>query len=123
MCVGCASDAGIGKDGKPKDSFTRGMELRARVTLFAEGCRGSCSESVMKKFNLREGKDVQTYGLGLKEVWQIPQVRCGFIFEEFCCIRQRFPPVFQASFMLLWSYCVLRRACGGLIVHWLRNVG
>lgn len=69
------SDAGIGKDGKPSDRFTRGMELKGRVTLFAEGCRGSCSESLMKKYNLREGKDPQTYGLGIKEVWQIPQVR------------------------------------------------
>lgn len=44
------------------------MELHARQTLLAEGCRGSCSEEVMKKFNLRENADPQTYGLGLKEV-------------------------------------------------------
>ncbi|RLN80354.1 hypothetical protein BBJ28_00012617 [Nothophytophthora sp. Chile5] len=66
-------DVGIGKDGKPKSTFARGMELRARVTLFGEGCRGSCSEEVMKKYNLREGVQPQTYGIGVKEVWRIPK--------------------------------------------------
>eukprot|EP00043_Microstomoeca_roanoka_P002362 m.37892 g.37892 ORF g.37892 m.37892 type:complete len:613 (-) comp11437_c0_seq1:242-2080(-) len=65
-------DVGLNKDGTPKPTFARGMELRARQTLFAEGCRGSCSEEVMKKFNLREGKQPQTYGLGVKEIWEIP---------------------------------------------------
>ena len=65
-------DAGIGKDGLPKDSFTRGYELHGRVTLFAEGARGSCSEELMREFNLREDADPQTYGLGVKEVWEIP---------------------------------------------------
>jgi flavin-dependent dehydrogenase len=59
------------------------MELRARVTLFGEGCRGSCSESLMKKFNLREGKDPQTYGLGIKEVWQIPEVSSPRVLVRF----------------------------------------
>ncbi|KUF93331.1 RCC1 and BTB domain-containing protein 2 [Phytophthora nicotianae] len=66
-------DVGVGKDGKPKGTFARGMELRARVTLFGEGCRGSCSEEVMEKFNLREGVQPQTYGIGVKEVWRIPK--------------------------------------------------
>lgn len=66
-------DVGVGKDGKPKGTFARGMELRARVTLFGEGCRGSCSEEVMEKYNLREGVQPQTYGLGVKEVWRIPK--------------------------------------------------
>lgn len=56
-----------------KDSFVRGVELHARQVLFAEGCRGSCSEEVMKKYDLRKGKDVQTYGLGIKEVWEVPK--------------------------------------------------
>ena len=55
-------DAGIGKDGKEKATFTQGIELIARQTLFAEGARGSCSEEVIEKFNLRKGKDVQSYG-------------------------------------------------------------
>jgi electron-transferring-flavoprotein dehydrogenase len=72
---------GIGKDGKPKESFSRGMELVAKQTLFAEGARGSCSEELMAKFNLRDGKDPQTYGLGLKEVWRVPADKCkpGYI--------------------------------------------
>ena len=48
------------------------MELLGKQTLFAEGARGSCSESLIKKYNLREDKDVQTYGLGIKEVWTVP---------------------------------------------------
>ena len=48
-------DVGINKDGTPKDTFERGMELHGKQTLFGEGCRGSCSESVMDTFGLREG--------------------------------------------------------------------
>jgi len=66
-------DVGIGKDGTPKDTFERGMELLARQTIFAEGARGSCSESIISHFNLREGKAPQSYGLGIKEVWEIPE--------------------------------------------------
>jgi len=62
-------DVGIGKDGKPTENFARGMELRAKTTLFAEGARGSCSEEVMAKYGLR--KTPQTYGIGLKEVWEV----------------------------------------------------
>ncbi|GMI28617.1 hypothetical protein TeGR_g7802 [Tetraparma gracilis] len=74
-------DVGIGKDGKPKDTFARGMEMHARQTLFAEGARGSCSEEVMAKFNLREGVQPQTYGLGVKEVWEVPESnhQAGFV--------------------------------------------
>lgn len=64
-------DVGIGKDGTPKGTFERGVELRARQTLFAEGARGSCSEELINKFNLRDGKQPQTYGLGIKEVWEV----------------------------------------------------
>eukprot|EP00904_Undaria_pinnatifida_P006202 jgi/Undpi1/2711/HiC_scaffold_14.g06089.m1 len=75
--VGVATgDVGIAKDGSRKGTFERGIEIRARQTLFAEGARGSCSEEVMSKFNLREGKDEQSYGLGLKEVWRVPQEKC-----------------------------------------------
>ena len=75
------ADVGVGKDGRRKDSFSRGMEVVGRQTLFAEGARGSCSEEVMARFNLREGKAPQTYGLGLKEVWRIPpsKARPGYI--------------------------------------------
>jgi electron-transferring-flavoprotein dehydrogenase len=65
-------DVGIGKDGQPKSTFERGVELHAKQTLFAEGARGSCSEFLMKHFGLRDGVQTQTYGLGMKEVWQVP---------------------------------------------------
>jgi electron-transferring-flavoprotein dehydrogenase len=65
-------DMGIGKDGKPTESFQRGMELRARYTLLAEGCRGSLSKQLMQRFNLRDGHDPQTYAIGIKELWEIP---------------------------------------------------
>ena len=71
--VGIATgDMGIGKDGKPTENFQRGMELRAKYTLFAEGCRGSLSKHLMHRFNLREGRDPQTYAIGIKELWEIP---------------------------------------------------
>jgi electron-transferring-flavoprotein dehydrogenase len=65
------NDLGIGRDGKPKDSFERGMEFHARVTLFAEGCHGSLSKQVINKFDLRRESQPQTYGLGVKEVWEV----------------------------------------------------
>jgi len=74
-------DVGIGKDGEPKSTFERGVELHARQVFFAEGARGSCSEALIEKFNLREGKQPQTYGLGIKEVWEIPEekVQAGLV--------------------------------------------
>mmetsp|Transcript_4507 Transcript_4507/g.6584 ORF Transcript_4507/g.6584 Transcript_4507/m.6584 type:complete len:581 (+) Transcript_4507:348-2090(+) len=66
-------DVGIGKDGERKATFERGVELHARQTLFAEGARGSCSESLMEHFNLRQNSSSQSYGLGIKEVWEIPE--------------------------------------------------
>ena len=66
------NDLGISRDGGPKDSFQRGMEFHARATLFAEGCHGSLTKQVIKKFDLRRDSQPQTYGLGLKEVWEVP---------------------------------------------------
>ncbi|KAJ4402440.1 hypothetical protein N0V85_005297 [Neurospora sp. IMI 360204] len=65
------NDLGIGRNGKPTDRFERGMEFHARVTLFGEGCHGSLSKQVIKKFDLRRDSQPQTYGLGVKEVWEI----------------------------------------------------
>ena len=71
--VGIATgDMGIGKDGEPTGNFARGMELRARYTLFAEGCRGSLTKHLMQRFHLRDGHDPQTYAIGIKELWEIP---------------------------------------------------
>ncbi|MGE0061534.1 MAG: electron transfer flavoprotein-ubiquinone oxidoreductase [Xanthobacteraceae bacterium] len=64
-------DMGIGKSGAPKDSFTRGMELRAKYTLFAEGARGNLGKQLIAKFNLADGREPQKFGLGLKELWQV----------------------------------------------------
>jgi len=64
-------DMGVGKNGAPKDSFTRGMELRAKYTLLAEGARGNLGKQLLAKFNLGDGREPQKFGLGLKELWQV----------------------------------------------------
>ncbi|CAK0741665.1 Electron transfer flavoprotein-ubiquinone oxidoreductase [uncultured Gammaproteobacteria bacterium] len=64
-------DMGIGKDGQPTANHTPGVELRARQTIFAEGCRGSLTKIVVEKFNLEKDSDPQTFGLGVKEVWEV----------------------------------------------------
>lgn len=72
--VGVATaDSGIDKNWEPKDSFQRGMELRAKQVILAEGCRGSLSERAIREFNLRANSDVQSYGIGYKEVWEVPE--------------------------------------------------
>jgi electron-transferring-flavoprotein dehydrogenase len=68
-------DMGIGKDGEPKDSFTRGMELQAKYTLFAEGARGNLGKQLIARFKLDEGKEPQKFGLGLKELWEVAPER------------------------------------------------
>lgn len=65
-------DMGVGMDGQPKDSYMPGMELHAKYTIFAEGCRGHLGKELISHFNLDEGKDPQHYGIGIKELWQIP---------------------------------------------------
>ncbi len=71
--VGVATgDMGVTREGESGPNFAAGMELRAPYTLFAEGCRGSLSKQVMARFDLRRGVDPQTYGLGIKELWEIP---------------------------------------------------
>jgi electron-transferring-flavoprotein dehydrogenase len=64
-------DMGIGKDGQPTASYTPGVELRGRETLFAEGARGSLTKTLVERFRLREDCDPQTYAIGLKELWEI----------------------------------------------------
>jgi electron-transferring-flavoprotein dehydrogenase len=64
-------DMGIGRDGEPKDSFTRGMELLGKYTLFAEGARGSLTKQLIAKFALDSKSEPAKFGIGLKEVWQI----------------------------------------------------
>lgn len=70
--VGVATkDMGISKTGEPKDSFERGMAFHARLTVLGEGCHGSLTKKAVSKFNLRANSDSQTYGLGIKEVWEV----------------------------------------------------
>jgi electron-transferring-flavoprotein dehydrogenase len=64
-------DMGISAEGEQKDSYMPGMELHAKYTLFAEGCRGHLGKQLIAHFGLDEGKDPQHYGIGIKEVWQI----------------------------------------------------
>ena len=64
-------DMGLNAEGEPKDGYEQGMELHARYTLFAEGCRGHLGKELIAHFGLDEGKDPQHYGIGIKEVWQI----------------------------------------------------
>nr|WP_262411539.1 electron transfer flavoprotein-ubiquinone oxidoreductase [Halomonas utahensis] len=62
---------GLDSEGNPKDGYMPPMELRARYTLFSEGCRGHLGKELLQQFNLDEGKDPQHYGLGIKELWDI----------------------------------------------------
>ena len=71
LCGVATGDQGVGKDGQPTAQFQRGMELRAKQTVFAEGCRGSLTKMLFEHFNLRQGVDPQTYGLGIKELWEV----------------------------------------------------
>ena len=64
-------DMGVAKDGSHKSDYQPGMELHAKYTLFAEGCRGSLSQELMQKYNLRDGVDPQKYGIGIKELWEV----------------------------------------------------
>ncbi|MCF7521619.1 electron transfer flavoprotein-ubiquinone oxidoreductase [Neisseria sp. ZJ106] len=63
---------GVGKNGEATDNFQPGMELWAQQTIFAEGCRGSLSKQIIERFKLDQNSQPQTYGLGIKEVWEVP---------------------------------------------------
>lgn len=72
--IGVATgDMGIGKDGEHRADFTPGVEIHAKQCVFAEGCHGSLTKRLIQKFNLRKDSDPQTYGLGVKELWEIPE--------------------------------------------------
>ncbi len=65
-------DMGVAENGKHKGTFQAGYELHGKYTIFTEGCRGSLGKEVIRKFNLDEGKDPQHYGIGIKELWEVP---------------------------------------------------
>jgi electron-transferring-flavoprotein dehydrogenase len=64
-------DMGIGKDGEQTANYQPGFELHAKQTIFAEGCHGSLTKTLFEKFDLRDDADVQTYGIGIKELWEV----------------------------------------------------
>ncbi len=64
-------DMGLGRDGKPTAAHQPGMELLAKYTLFGEGCRGHLGKQLVEKYDLREGRDPQCYGIGIKELWEV----------------------------------------------------
>ena len=64
---------GLGKDGEARNSFQLGMELTGRYTIFAEGARGQLGRQLLERFRLTEGQDPQTYAIGIKELWEVPQ--------------------------------------------------
>ncbi len=68
-------DMGVGADGNPKDSFEPGYELRAKYTVFAEGCRGNLGKELIARFDLSADADPQHYGLGFKEIWEVPDAQ------------------------------------------------
>jgi electron-transferring-flavoprotein dehydrogenase len=70
--IGLATgDMGVGRNGEIKDGFTRGMELRGRYTLIAEGARGSLAKQLIARFGLSDGREPQKFGIGVKELWQV----------------------------------------------------
>ena len=68
-------DMGLGKDGRPGPNFTPGAEVRARTTVVAEGARGSLAKQLIRRFGLDARSSPQSYGLGMKELWQLPEGR------------------------------------------------
>jgi len=74
--IGVATkDIGINKQGEHTNRYQPGIEIRAKYTLFAEGCRGSLTKQLIEKFKLTENSDPQTYGLGIKELWEVDNPR------------------------------------------------
>ncbi|WP_031549683.1 electron transfer flavoprotein-ubiquinone oxidoreductase [Parvularcula oceani] len=78
-------EAGIGQDGEPKAAYEPGMELLGKYTLLAEGVRGSLSKQIISEFGLDKGKEPQKYGIGLKELWKVPDenFKKGFVQHTF----------------------------------------
>ncbi len=68
-------DMGVDKSGEPKDTYVEGIEIHAPVTVLAEGCRGHLSKQLIRHFKLDSGSDPQTYGIGMKELWRLPEGR------------------------------------------------
>lgn len=96
-------DKGLDTRGQPKAQFQPGMILRAKQIVFAEGCRGSLTQTLFPRFNLRQGIDPQTYGLGIKELWEIPPElhQAGLIMHSVGWPLDR--KTYGGSFMYHWG--------------------
>jgi electron-transferring-flavoprotein dehydrogenase len=68
-------DKGVDKEGNPKANFEPGYDLRSKITILAEGARGSCSKQLIERFQLENPEHAQTYGVGIKELWEVPAGR------------------------------------------------
>jgi electron-transferring-flavoprotein dehydrogenase len=73
VCGILTGDKGLDREGKQKSNYQPGIALHAKQVIFAEGCRGSLTKTLFKRYQLEEGIDPQTYGLGIKELWEIPE--------------------------------------------------
>ena len=73
VCGVITGDMGLSASGEQKDTYMPGMELRAKYTVFSEGCRGHLGKQLIAEFELDKGKDPQHYGIGIKELWDIPE--------------------------------------------------
>ena len=71
-------DMGVGRDGEPGPNHQPGMELLGKLTLLAEGCRGSLTKTLFERFELRRNAQPQTYGIGIKEIWEIPEEKHAY---------------------------------------------
>src|SRR5690606_28515543 len=69
-------DMGVARDGSHKPTYTQGIDIRARVTVLAEGARGHLTKRLLKRFELERDCDPQTFSIGIKELWQLPAGRC-----------------------------------------------
>ena len=95
-------DMGLQRDGTPGPNYEPGMELHAKYTFFAEGCRGSLSEQLIRKFDLRKNSDPQTYGIGIKELWEVdPEVHKEGLIQHTVAGRLIRTPMVDRSCIIL----------------------
>ncbi len=94
------NDVGIDKDGNKTELFEPGAELYAKQTVFAEGCHGSLTKQLIAKYNLRENSDPQTYGLGVKEIWEIDPSK----HDQGLCIHTVGWPMDKKTYGGSWMY-------------------
>jgi len=91
---------GVGRDGQPTAHFQPGVELHGKYTLFAEGARGNLGRQLLTRFKLMEGRDPQTWGIGIKEIWQVPAEK----FKDGLVIHSAGWPLDSATYGGGWMY-------------------